>query len=70
MPVPVHELAETEDFLAVLDGHATMFPPGEQFVYNNGAYVVLALVAERASGVPFHQLVHERVTRAGRDGRH
>ena len=62
MPVPVHELAETEDFLAVLDGHATRFPPGEQFVYNNGAYVVLALVAERASGVPFHQLVHERVT--------
>jgi CubicO group peptidase (beta-lactamase class C family) len=62
MPVPVHELAETEDFLAVLDGHGTRFPPGEQFVYNNGAYVVLALIAERASGVPFHQLVHERVT--------
>ena len=62
MPVPVHELATTEQYLAILDGHTTRFPPGEQFVYNNGAYVVLALIAERASGVPFHQLVHDRAT--------
>ena len=50
MPVPVHELATTEQFLAVLDGHATKFPPGERFSYSNGGYVVLALLAERASG--------------------
>jgi CubicO group peptidase (beta-lactamase class C family) len=62
MPVPVHELAETEDYLAILDGHGTKFPPGEQFVYNNGGFAVLALIAERASGIPFHQLVHDRVT--------
>jgi CubicO group peptidase (beta-lactamase class C family) len=61
MPVPVHELATTEDFLAVLDGHEAQFPPGERFVYNNGGYVVLALIAERASGVPYHELVHRRV---------
>ena len=29
MPVPVHELATTEDYLAVLDGHPTKFPPGD-----------------------------------------
>lgn len=63
MPVPVHELARTEDYLAVLDGHATKFPPGERFTYCNGGYVVLALVAERASGVPFHELVEARVCR-------
>ena len=51
MPVPVHELATTEQFLAVLDGHETVFPAGERFAYNNGGYVVLALLAERASGV-------------------
>ena len=28
-PVPVHELATTEDYLAVLDGHASKFAPGE-----------------------------------------
>ena len=61
MPVPVHELATTEDFLVVLDGHEPQFPPGERFAYNNGGYVVLALIAERASGVPYHELVHRRV---------
>ena len=57
MPVPVHELATTEQFLPVLDGHETVFPAGERFAYNNGGYVVLALLAERGSGVDFHQLV-------------
>ena len=61
MPVPVHELARTEDYLAVLDGHPTKFAPGERFAYCNGGYVVLALIAERASGVPFHDLVRQRV---------
>jgi CubicO group peptidase (beta-lactamase class C family) len=57
MPVPVHELATSEQFLAVLDGHETVFPAGERFAYNNGGYVVLALLAERASGRDFHELV-------------
>lgn len=61
MPVPVHELARTEEYLAVLDGHPTKFAPGAEFSYCNGAYVVLALIAERTSGVPFHELVRERV---------
>jgi len=61
LPVPVHELATTEAFLAVLDGHPPAFPPGERFAYNNGGYVVLALIAERTSGVPFHELVRRRV---------
>ncbi len=63
MPVPVHELATTEQYLAVLGGHPTAFPPGERFAYCNGGYVVLALIAERASGVPFHDLVRQRVCR-------
>ena len=61
MPVPVHELATTEDYLAVLDGHSTKFAPDERFAYCNGGYVVLALIAERTSGVPFHELVRQRV---------
>ena len=32
----------------------TSFPPGERFAYNNGGFVVLALLAERAAGLPFH----------------
>jgi CubicO group peptidase (beta-lactamase class C family) len=61
LPVPVNELATTEAYLAVLDGHPTKFAPGERFAYNNGGYVVLALLAERASGVPFRELVVQRV---------
>jgi CubicO group peptidase (beta-lactamase class C family) len=66
MPVPVHQLASTEQYLAVLDGFPTQFAAGERFAYCNGGYVVLALIAERASGVPFHDLVTARVCdRAG-----
>jgi len=62
MPVSVHELATTEGFLPLLAGHETVSPAGERFAYNNGGYVVLALIAERASGVGYHDLVRERVT--------
>lgn len=61
MRVPVHELTTTEDYLVVLGGHHTRFAPDAQFAYNNGGYVVLALIAERTSGVPFHELVRQRV---------
>jgi CubicO group peptidase (beta-lactamase class C family) len=61
MPVPVHELATTEQYLAVLDGHPTKFQAGTQFSYCNGGYVVLALIAERVSGIGFHDLVEQRV---------
>jgi len=61
MPVPVHELATTEQFLSVLDGHAMVFAPGERFAYCNGGFVVLALIAERVGGEPFHELVRRRV---------
>lgn len=61
MPVPVHELATTEQYLAVLDGHPAKFPAGERFSYSNSGFVVLACIAERASGTPFHELVQQRV---------
>jgi CubicO group peptidase (beta-lactamase class C family) len=61
--VPAHQLECTEQFLAVLEGHRSKFAPGERFNYCNGGYVVLALLAERASGIPFHDLVDERVCR-------
>ena len=45
----------------MLGGLETKFPPDERFSYSNGGYVVLALIAERASGTPFHELVVQRV---------
>lgn len=61
MPVPVHALATTEGYLTALAGHAQKFAPGTGFSYCNSGYVVLALVAERVTGTPFHDLVEQRV---------
>lgn len=63
LTVPVHTLADTESYLAVLDGHPQAFTPGERFAYCNAGYVVLALLAERATGTPFPDLVDTRVAR-------
>ncbi len=61
MPVPVHTLLGPEDYVPILDGHPTKFAAGSSFAYCNGGFVVLALIAQRASGVPYHDLVQQRV---------
>jgi CubicO group peptidase (beta-lactamase class C family) len=61
LQVPVHRLATTEQYVAVLDGYPAKFDAGERFSYCNSGFVVLALVAERAAGVSFHDLVEQRV---------
>jgi Beta-lactamase len=53
MAVPVHELAESNDYRDVLDGHPSS-SPGERFTYNNAGFVLLAaILAERAAGTAF-----------------
>lgn len=64
MPVPVQQLLRTSDYLPVLDGHPQVFAPGERFSYCNGAYVVLALLIERATGEPYHEVVRRCVVDA------
>jgi CubicO group peptidase (beta-lactamase class C family) len=58
---PVHEYTDVEAFVPELDGFAPKFAPGERFSYCNGGFMVLALVAQRASGRSYHDLVRERV---------
>jgi CubicO group peptidase (beta-lactamase class C family) len=61
LALPVQALDSTPAFLPLLDGLPAKFPAGERFSYCNGGFVVLALIAERASGVPFAELVRRRV---------
>jgi CubicO group peptidase (beta-lactamase class C family) len=61
LSVPVHTLAESVDYLSVLEGHPQRFVPGERFDYNNAGFVILALLAERAASAPFADLVQQRV---------
>jgi CubicO group peptidase (beta-lactamase class C family) len=68
LPVPVHELDATEQYLRVLDGYPAKFRPGERFSYCNSGYVVLALITERSTGTPFHELVEARVCEPARMG--
>ncbi|HEY1132966.1 MAG TPA: serine hydrolase domain-containing protein [Nocardioides sp.] len=58
---PVHELDDTEAFVPMLDGRAQVSAPGETYAYNNSGFVLLALVAQRVSGVEFTELVRRRV---------
>ncbi|MGB8859534.1 MAG: serine hydrolase domain-containing protein [Ilumatobacteraceae bacterium] len=61
MTVHVDLLDDVERYLPMLVGHPSKFAPGAGFAYCNGGFVVLALLAQRASGVAFHQLVRQRV---------
>ncbi|WP_410637456.1 serine hydrolase domain-containing protein [Amycolatopsis sp. lyj-346] len=60
-PPPNPLLATSADYLAALDGFPQRTPPGQEFRYHNGAFVVLGLIAERIAGIPFTELVHDRV---------
>jgi CubicO group peptidase (beta-lactamase class C family) len=57
LPVPLRQLSTPEEYLKVLAGHSTVFAAGEGFAYNNGGYVVLALLVERAGGTGYHEAV-------------
>lgn len=37
------------------------FPPGSKFQYSNSAFVLLGLIVQRTSGMPFPRFLHERV---------
>lgn len=57
---PVYTLRGPADYLPMFpDGMA--FQPGERFAYNNGAYILLALLVETQSGMPYAQYVEENV---------
>jgi CubicO group peptidase (beta-lactamase class C family) len=57
---PVYTLRGPADYLPMFpDGMA--FKPGERFAYNNGAYILLALLVEIQSGMPYAKYVEENV---------
>ena len=61
LSIPVQQLDSAEAYVPLLDGFETAFPAGERWVYCNGGFVVLGIIAERVSGVPYDRLVAQRV---------
>lgn len=60
-PAQPQSFTSAAAYLPALDGFPQRFPPGSRFSYNNGGFAVLALLAERAAGTPFADLVASRV---------
>lgn len=66
---PNYRIRETADFLPNFAFKQPNFPPGEGVRYNNCAFVLLGLAIERATGMPYREVVRERVfTPAGMTG--
>jgi CubicO group peptidase (beta-lactamase class C family) len=66
MPVPVHQLTTTDQYLAVPTA-TTPLSAGRAVRVLNSGYVVLALIAERTGGAPFLDLPANACVPAGMD---
>jgi len=49
------DLKNSDVLAALIKQKKLNFKPGEKYSYSNGAYVLLAMIVEKASGVPFHK---------------
>ena len=61
---PPEQIPQIKDagVLALLKQQTTTkFPPGTQWDYSNSGYAVLAMVAEKISGQPFGEFLHDRI---------
>ena len=59
LPGAPHSYESPEDYLSVID-RPMQAEPGTEFFYNNSGFVLLGLLAQRASGVGYHDLVRQR----------
>lgn len=58
---PMYMMKEPKDFLPLMKIQKAMFKPGEKFHYNNGAFVILAFIVEKVSGIRFIDFVKENI---------
>jgi CubicO group peptidase (beta-lactamase class C family) len=63
---PAHTLRRPIDYLPMFPAREMHFTPGERFRYCNGGFVLLSLIVEQQSGMPYQQYVEQNVfARAG-----
>lgn len=58
---PNYKIRTSADLLPLFLNKPMQSAPGERFQYNNAGYVVLGLILERLSGVPFDEYLREHV---------
>ncbi|MDG5788407.1 serine hydrolase [Evansella sp. AB-P1] len=58
---PMYLINNLQDFLPMFQDGKMMFDPGERFHYNNAGYILLGLIIEENSGMPFIKYVEENI---------
>jgi CubicO group peptidase (beta-lactamase class C family) len=66
MSQPPHLVDNPSATIALLDNRPMTDRPGARFAYNNGGYALLALLAERATGTSFYELLDRLVCQPAR----
>ena len=66
MRLPPHLVDSPSATIALLDKLPMTDRPGTRFKYNNGGYALLALLAERATGTSFYDLLERLISQPAR----
>jgi CubicO group peptidase (beta-lactamase class C family) len=61
---PCYRYEKPADFVPLFSDDPQIFPPGERFLYNNAAFVVLGLVVEAVAREPFEDFARREVLEA------
>ncbi|WP_423737846.1 serine hydrolase domain-containing protein [Chitinophaga caseinilytica] len=62
LPAPPTVPLKDADVLRLLETQdTTRFPPGSRFDYSNTGYVLLGLIVEKTSGMPFPEFLRQRI---------
>lgn len=61
---PWYELKGPRDYLAIFPDEPMKFPPGSQFSYSNGGYILLGVVIEAVTGLSYQAYVDQAIFKA------
>ncbi|WP_153463645.1 MULTISPECIES: serine hydrolase [Sediminibacillus] len=58
---PVYQIQSLKDFLPLFQSEKMKFEPGHRFHYNNAGYILLGLIIEEQTGMPFTEYIESEV---------
>lgn len=67
LSIPWYDLKKPSDYLSIMPQKEMQFTPGEEFSYNNSAFVFLAIIIEKITGNYFTWIENEVLTKANMD---
>ena len=60
---PMYHMRNLKDFLPLFKDQTMKCKAGDEFHYNNAGYILLGLIVEQASGLPFTNYIEEKIFR-------